>query len=391
MKKIISMLLASVMSLSAMASVALAAGEENAYTGAEHLQGWTIGDASDRCTVERVFDTVTNSWCAKITYDSTKGGASARTMLQYTVPQSLLTSGHTYKVNLYLRSEGFSGNNWGHLYLGNTKKEPFMGHITGGNTRADTGIDLYSNNTIRFTLSHPVSGIVYLDNLKITDEQTGEELTLENPDFETPDMNATYTKVENAEFADGILTWEVPVGMVGDGINVYKRDINGNKVKLNDETIPAADLSAEFDVDLESDESFYIDIYTCIGDAEVTWMDTLVSCPVLGNYDIANAKLCSGGTEIDAPEAGELTVKLPVRNNYLTEGVDFEIIVLLKDGKKTLRVKAEEYTAPISDDFVDYPVNINVDSSELTQNTTIEVYVWDGIDSMNVLKDVSIF
>ena len=183
MKKLLSILLAVAMSMTATTSLVFAEGEVNAQTGADYFPGWTIKDNTGGRTIERVYDDAKQSYMAKITSD----GTSAQwNVLKYQVPKSFLTAGHTYTVNLDLKSEGFASdaNCWVNIAMGGVNKQPNVTAITNWGTRADKGIDLNAGREISISLTHAASGSVYIDNLKITDEQTGEVLAIENGDFE---------------------------------------------------------------------------------------------------------------------------------------------------------------------------------------------------------------
>jgi len=154
-------------------------------TGAEYLPGWTIND-----TVSRYYNPIRESWEAKITTDTTN---VQWTPLIYYIPKSKITDGHTYTVEAYIRTENItsSGQNWINLEHGGIPGST-LGHndlydYAGGGYNIKTGIsatNLLGNNKLSFGMTQPKGTIMYVDDVKLIDEQTGEIIPLENGDFE---------------------------------------------------------------------------------------------------------------------------------------------------------------------------------------------------------------
>ena len=228
------------------------------------------------------------------------------------------------------------------------------------------------------------AGKFYLANVTVYDEADPDKTNiLTNGDF-----SYEYTTVQDVDFSDGILTWAIPEDTEADGINVYKRELDGEKEKLNEEIIPMADGKYEFEI--SDGGSYFIDVYSCVGDIELSWQSPAVYTVTSGAAEILDYRFYSGGEELESLTPGTVTVSLPFRNNNVGEGYDMEIIVLLKDGKYTRRVSHAAYKVMPSEEVGEYSVDIDVDG-EIDEDTCLEVYLWDGIDTMNVLKDMYTF
>lgn len=379
MKKILSLILA----LSILLSFTVVMAGDNAQLANElTMPGWTIAKSSN-VTIERVYDEVTGKYAAKIT---SLGKGSSENVLRYIIPKDKLVSGHTYSAKVYVRAEA-SANNYVAIHFAGTRNSGaylkndncLAGHYRTINQSNDM---TQVNNYIGFGLTHAAACVIYIEDIVITDTTTGEVLALENIDFGT---TISCTEVENADYTDGILTWNISENSVGDAINVYKRDLDGEKTLLTESPVSIENGSLELTI--QSENSYYIDIYTCYNRIED--LATLVSIPMLGKTDFGVYKLFSGEDEINSVQPGTLTVKVPFINREFAEGFGFEIIVLVKDDITILNSEHKAFNVEITADFVDYTVDIDVE--EITENTSIEVLIWDGIKSMNVIRDVIVF
>jgi len=377
MKKILILILTLIMLM----PFTVVSAEENVYqANALTMPGWTISTSSN-VKIERVYDEVTGRYAAKIT---SLGKGASENALRYFIPKEKLVSGHTYTAKVYVRAEE-SANNYVAIHFAGTRNSGaylknencLNGHYRTINQTNDM---TQINNYIGFGLTHAAACVIYIEDIVITDTTTGEVVDLENIDFGT---TISCTKVENADYIDGVLTWDVPETVVGNTINVYKRGLDETKTLLDTVAIETCSL----DLTIQSDGSYYIDIYTCYEGIEDE--STLISIPMLGIMDFGEYKLFLGEDVINEIKTGTLTVKVPFINREFEEGFDFEVIVLVKEGIKTVNIANKHFSVEMTQDFVDCKVDVDVD--EVSENTKIETYIWDGIDSMNVLRDVSVF
>ena len=303
------------------------------------------------------------------------------------IPTSILQDGHTYVVEYDMKMT--NDITWVKTGFNAPKgySEPYGPNCTSWARRSNR----YTYDSSTYTKEYLEvvfyntnnKGKFWLANVTVYDEQDPQKTNL----LVNGDFSYDYTTITDIEFSDGILTWTVPENIVADGINVYKRQEDGTSIKLNESIIPITDQSASFDISAEN--SYYIDVYSCLGDIEINWHEPAVQY-VLGKTDMYDYKFYSEGEQIDTLNAGNITVSLPFRNNYIDEGYEFEIIVLLKDGEYTKRVAKSAFSVMPSEDIKEYSTDITVDG-EINENTRLEVYLWDSIDGMNVLRDVYTF
>ncbi len=180
MKKLLSILLSVAMSLTAMTSLSFAETSETVQEANEYtMPYWTI-DRPDY--VQRVYNEDRQSWEAKITND----GSDWSYHITYYIPTDKLTAGHTYSFSAYLRTEG-QPSTWIALDLGGkTDFTPYVPNQNNGGTQGVGGLTgLQGNNKIAFGLTNANDCVLYVDDVVIKDEQTGEILDLPNLDFET--------------------------------------------------------------------------------------------------------------------------------------------------------------------------------------------------------------
>lgn len=369
MKKIFTLCLSLLLMMGSGFTVAEAANsqEANALT----MPGWT----ADSERVTRVYNNTRQSWEARITNNT---GWSY--YLTYMIPIEKLTEGHTYSFSAYVRTEG-RPNVWIAMDLGGkTDFTPYVPQQNGGGVLGVGGLNLAGNNKIAFGFTAAGTCVMYLDDIVIKDETTGDTLDLPNLNFET---TIQCSKIENAAYSGVNLTWTLPDTTVGNSINVYKRDLAGKSVRLNDKAISISALSARLDV--VQDSSYYLDIYTCYDGIEDK--TTLVTVAVIGEFDIGEVKLYSGDSPITTPQAGTLAVKIPVVNHKNEDGFKFTAIVQTLKANAVTGTVIREFDVAKGDDFSDCTVEITATA----EDTGVEVYLWDGADSMNVLKDASAF
>lgn len=373
MKKILSLIFA----LSILMSFSTVKAEGNVQeANALTMPGWTI--SGKNVEIKRVYNTQRNSWEAKI---CNPDGVKNINMLSFEFPEGVILAGREYVVSAYIKME--STVNSGFLFFGSKWDVKYSNtYIPNNKNGGIASFTATSPSRVQFGFDSTTAGNMYIDDIMVTDKTTGESVELYNSDFESV---ISCTKIENVEFADGRLTWSLSESVVGNGINVYMRKLDGSKELLNENPVNVEDCSLK--IDIQSEDSYYLDIYTCYGVDEDE--STLISIPMIGDTDFGEYKLFKGENEINDIETGELTVKIPFVNHKVEDGFGFEVIVLVKEGITTVNMENKPFTAEITADFVEYSVDIAVD--EVTDNTNIEVYVWDGIESMNVLRDVSIF
>ncbi len=373
MKKIITVILTAVTLFGSMCTVMADSNSQPANKLT--MPGWTVNP--DRVT--RVYNSARQSWEAKIV---NAGNTNWIYPVMYYVPQELLDVSHTYTISAYLRTES-KDNVWVALdWAGKTNDTPHVPQLNSGAIRTHTGLNLAGNNKIGFGFTGKGdNAVLYVDDLKVLDETTGEYLDLPNLGFEEATV---CTAVENAAYENGKLTWTLPDEMVGNGINIYKRDLEGNKELLNEVPVSATDLSCQLDI--ESDSSYYIDIYTCHGEIESSEFTTI---SVVGDFDFGTIKLYNGDRRILGPEKGTLTVNVPLVNNKVEEGVKFTIVAQVAHGTTVTNISSSEFTAMQGDEFEEYTLDIDVE--ELTDNTKVEIYIWDGINEMNILHNLIVF
>ena len=109
----------------------------------------------------------------------------------------------------------------------------------------------------------------------------------------------------------------------------------------------------------------------------------------MGDFDFGTIKLYKGDRRILGPEKGTLTVNVPIVNNKVEEGVKFTIVAQVAHGTTVTNISSSEFTAMQGDEFEEYTLDIDVE--ELTDNTKVEIYIWDGINEMNVLHNLIVF
>ena len=297
------------------------------------------------------------------------------------IPAEKLISGHTYVAEFDLKMS--NDRTWLRTGFNYPKgySEPYGPNCTNWSKRnqeytyeSGDSLDIIFCNTGGV-------GTFWLGNVTVYDKDDEEkENLLINGDF-----SLNYSRVENLKYSDGVVSWDLPEDMRGDKLNFYKRTLDGTRILLNEKPISAEIGRADFEISAEN--SFYLDAYTCDGDVET---DAFAVYEYIGNIDFYDYKLYHGTTQISAPEKGTLTVALPVKNNLLTEGYNFEIIALLKEGNITKQVVSKNYTVPVTEDVSEYTVDMDVDY-DVSDNTHIEIYLWDSISDMNIIRDVYVF
>ena len=151
------------MSVTAMTSLVFAE-DTTEQTGAEYFPGWSLSQAK-YVDFTRVYNTSRNSWEAKMT---SKGTGASWNALQYRVPQALLTQGHTYTIKMYVRTEGFTGNNWlAHVYAGIDEVGHFVNNLKNGHTNEKKGVNLYGSPYFTIGLTQAAAGNLFIDDVQI--------------------------------------------------------------------------------------------------------------------------------------------------------------------------------------------------------------------------------
>ena len=214
------------------------------------MPSWKVLDNAN-ATVERVYNFTRDSWESKITYG---GNGAWKLMLTYPVSRELLTQGHTYAVSAYVRSEGFTTDNYFGYAWGQSTLTPgtITNQLTSGLTISKTGKDLYSYPNIGFGVTGASTGTIYVDKLVVTDETTGEVINLENADFESViDESVSFTSNNGGQAIAQIVsrneTYDINIAWA-----TYSVDEDGNEtldeVSFEKKTVAASDSVQTFTI-----------------------------------------------------------------------------------------------------------------------------------------------
>lgn len=390
-------ILAALMLLTLLASQTAFAAETVEVHNTKAVYGWSILDSGFEIDTEtqqvndRV-DLVDDDTHSRVVVVEKKSGTVQNKWkgIFQTIPAEKLTVGHTYIVEYTIKANAVTTNSYRSGFdwpTGPGNTNTFTNFNGSQNTvwKTQTNKCLYDGSRDLTVIFYNIAGAskFWLASAKVYDQADSSKTDL----LVNGDFAIDYTKVENVQFDGKKVTWILPEPMVGDGVNIYQRDLEGNRVKLNTSVIPPDNQMAAVQPTVSG--SFYIDVVTCLNGMEISVDHTASELILIDDVDIIKCKWYKDGKETNKISAGTMTVALPVRNNRVTGGCDVEIIVLLKKGHVTHKIAKEKYKIMPSDEINEYTVDIEVEAA-LVEGTQLSVYVWDGIDSMNVLRDVQV-
>jgi len=228
-----------------------------------------------------------------------------------------------------------------------------------------------------------------------------------------------------------------------DNCELYEIDADGNKIGDNlitnggfeegfNEAAPAEveNVSGELGMDnayiawkSEPTDASYIHVYTKNGDSEylraivnpgvrAVMLDggianefiirtvnssgiesegVTVSCTP-ADVEISEPVLSLDGQEIENLVPGKVNVSMKIKNNGMGDEYSAVLIVGLYEGNVMKQYKTQYKLLPelgISAAPVEFSIDADVD--EVTENTTLKVFVWDSMENRNSISDMTIF
>ena len=304
-------------------------------------------------------------------YNSWKG-------LTQKIPAEKLITGHTYVAEFDLKMS--NDRTWLRVGFNYSKgySEPYGPNCLNWSRRKQEYTYTSGDDLELVFCNTGGKGTFWIGNMMVYDKEDAEKTNL----LVNGDFSIRYSAVENLKYTDGVVSWDLPENMRGNKINLYKRSFDGTSILLNEKPITAENKSVKIDITAEN--SFFLDAYTCDGDIET---DVFAVYEHIGNVDLYDYKLYNNATQISKPQKGLLTVAVPVKNNLIEDGYNFEMIALVKEGNITKSAVHKAYTAPITEDIKEYTIDLNLDY-DVSENTHIEVHLWDSISEMNIIKSM---
>ncbi len=117
---------------------------------------------------------------------------------------------------------------------------------------------------------------------------------------------------------------------------------------------------------------------------------TVVCTPA--DVEISQPSLTLDGQETDVLTPGKFNVSAKIKNNNMGDEYSAVLIVGLYEGNVMKQYKTQYKLLPelgISAAPVEFSIDVDVD--EVTENTTLKVFVWDSMENRNSISDMTIF
>lgn len=364
MKKIIKALILAMILATSMNISASAAG----------IYGWTSPDLGEKFTdgkriVERAYDDVKGSYVAKIT--STNGW----NLLRYTIPQDKITSGHTYTVQCYIRTE-VGANNWLSINFAGKGDTPYTPQWTSGRTYTRKNVSFDGNRVLSFGLANNGATVIYIDDVVVYDEADPEMTNIiQNGDFETSEP-----EIQNISFDGKTISWGNPENIDWNMVSIYKKDLKGNETLIADKIV-SENTQYEFNEDISLDSSFYLVFKMYSGEKELRSTEY----KVVGKADFYDVEIREGTLS-----AGTFKVVLPVKNNGIEEGIPLELIAAAYSDDELIGLSKTKAIVPkTAENENNYEVSAIMNFTP-AENVKLYVFVWDDINTMNVIKECTV-
>jgi hypothetical protein len=118
---------------------------------------------------------------------------------------------------------------------------------------------------------------------------------------------------------------------------------------------------------------------------------TFDETPDIPDLEIGSYTVQKGGQTLTAIETGALTVSVSAENNFLPAFTATLIVVLNEGDKMRAYSVASANLAPNGIVASPRVLSADIDVPAVTSETTLEIFLWNGLDSMKRLRAVRVF